>query len=115
MKIYKLDPKIWDRGGRGQGRAIHLQGKHGRCCLGFVGIEEGIVVDGWAEPQQCPSPAWKRLGLVKGADLQNNTSLCQSLMVINDQPELSDEARVSALNAELALVGADWRFELGPR
>ena len=66
------------------------------CCLGFLGLACGAVED---EITACPSPSsavqvpWPSGLIVR----KRNTPACSSLMLVNDDPTLSDTDREAEL------------------
>lgn len=123
MKAYKLDPKIWDRGRSGDksvsaGKPVLLDGPTGRCCLGFVAVDEGLPINGADSPMGCRRlrlavSGWLNLGLLTNGDYPpKHSALAVTLMGINDKPDTGDRDRVDQLNSALETHGADWRFEL---
>jgi hypothetical protein len=120
MKIYEIDPGKWDRG-RGDGAnnpAVSLDGPGGMCCLGQVGVAEGLRVGGYGLPAECPSHKWEKLGLTylrddgDGDGYAVDTSLTDNLVRANDDPDFSDIDRIYRLNSILEEANADWRFKL---
>jgi hypothetical protein len=81
-----------------------------------VGIKLGIKIKDLKDhgtPEYCDSNTYKKWESVGLIEAENDTELCNSLVTINDMPEIpTDIGRVSKLNKVLISNKANFRFKL---
>lgn len=110
MKQFTIIEEKWARGQR-NGNCNLLNDNGNMCCLGFLCISEGAVVNvGEGLPRHVGNLPGHLLPLLEKSENDPTVSLEWAIAKINDDSEISDNARKEKLAPLFSEIGFEARY-----